>query len=73
MEWTPTGWVSSVMVSRLQPGLTVLSYDDLFDRYTAAVPADGQASAEDATGVERDIIAPLNEELTRRSRQRRRG
>ena len=57
----------------LQPDLTKLSYDDLFDRYKAAVAALGQARAEDAARIERDIIAPLNEELTRRSRLRRRG
>jgi hypothetical protein len=61
------------MVTGLQPDLTMLSYDDLFDRYKAAVTAIGQASAEDAARIERDIIAPLNEELTRRSHGRRPG
>ena len=61
------------MVTGLQPDLTRLSYDDLFDRYKAAVAALGQASAEEAARIERDIIAPLNEELTRRSRLRRRS
>jgi hypothetical protein len=61
------------MVAGLLPDLTRLSYDDLFDRYKAAVAALGQASAEEAARIERDIIAPLNEELTRRSRLRRRG
>jgi hypothetical protein len=61
------------MVTGLQPDLTTLSYDDLFDRYKAAITALGQASAEDAARIERDIIAPLNEELTRRSRVRRPG
>jgi hypothetical protein len=53
--------------------LTLLSYDELFDRYRAAVAAMHDASAEDAARIERDIIVPLNEELTRRSRLRRRG
>jgi hypothetical protein len=61
------------MVTSLQADLTRLSYDDLFDRYKTAVAALGQAGAEDAARIERDIIAPLNEELTRRSRLRRRG
>jgi hypothetical protein len=61
------------MVIGLQPDLTMLSYDDLFDRYRAAVAALGQGSAEDAARIERDIIAPLNDELTRRSRVRRPG
>jgi hypothetical protein len=61
------------MVAGLLPDLTRLSYDDLFDRYKAAVAALGQASAEEAARIERDIIAPLNEELTRRSRLRRRS
>ena len=73
VEWPSTGLVSDVMVTGLQPDLTLLSYDDLFDRYKAAVAALSQASAEDAARIERDTIAPLNEELTRRSRQRRRG
>jgi hypothetical protein len=61
------------MVNGLQPDLTKLSYDDLFDRYKAAVAALSQARAEDAARIERDMIAPLNEELTRRSRLRRQG
>jgi hypothetical protein len=61
------------MVAGLLPDLTRLSYDDLFDRYKAAVAALGQASAEEAARIEREIIAALNEELTRRSRLRRRG
>jgi hypothetical protein len=61
------------MVTGLQSDLTRLTYDDLFDRYKAATAALGQAGAEDATRIERDIIAPLNEELTRRARLRRRG
>ena len=48
----------------MQTDLTLLSYDDLFDRYKAAVAAVGQASAEDAARIERDIIVALNEELT---------
>jgi hypothetical protein len=57
----------------LQPDLSLLSYDDLFARYKAAVAALNHAGPEDAARIERDLIAPLNEELTRRSRQRRRG
>ena len=60
-------------VAGLQPDLTLLSYDDLFTRYKAAVAALNQAGAADAARIERDLIAPLNEELTRRSRQRPRG
>jgi hypothetical protein len=73
VEWLSTDLVIDVMVSPLQTDLTLLSYDDLFDRYTAAVAARDQASAADSARIERDIIAPLNEELTRRSHLRRRG
>jgi hypothetical protein len=65
--------VIDVVVTGLQTDLTLLSYDDLFDRYKAAVVAVGPASAEDAARIEQDIIVPLNEELTRRSRLRHRG
>jgi hypothetical protein len=51
----------------LPPDLTLLSYDELFDRYRAAVAAWRVASTGDADRIERDLIAPLNEELTRRS------
>jgi hypothetical protein len=61
------------MVTGLQPDLTRLSYDDLFERYKAAVAALGQANRDDAARIERDIIVPLNDELTRRSQLRRRG
>jgi hypothetical protein len=61
------------MVTWLHPDLTLLSYDKLFDRYNAAVGAVGHESAQHAARIERDIISPLDEELTRRSRQRRRG
>jgi hypothetical protein len=61
------------MVSGLHTDLTLLSYDELFDRYKAALTAVAQASPEDAARLERDNITPLNEELTRRSRVRRRG
>jgi hypothetical protein len=69
----PTRILIAVMVSGLQPDLTRLSYDELFERYRAAVAALGQANGDDATRIERDIIVPLNDELTRRSRLRRRG
>jgi hypothetical protein len=61
------------MVTGLQTDLTLLSYDDLFDRYKAAMADVGEASGPDAARIERDIIVPLNEELTRRSRLRRRA
>jgi hypothetical protein len=64
--------VIDVRVTGLQPDLTLLSYDDLFSRESRGGGLN-QASAEDAGRIERDSITPLNEELTRRSRQRRRG
>ena len=72
LEWRHA-CVIGVRVTRLRPDLAVLSYDELFDRYKTAVAALDQAGTEDAARIERDIIAPLNEELTRRSRLRRRG
>ena len=65
--------VIGVRLHGLPPDLTLLSYDQLFDRYKAAVAALRDASTEEAARIERDIIAPLNEELTRRSGLRRRG
>jgi hypothetical protein len=73
VEWPTTGLVVDVVVTGLPTDLTLLSYDDLFDRYKAAVAAVGQARAKDAARIEEDIIVPLNEELARRSRLRRRG
>ena len=67
------GLVSGVRVTGLQPDLSLLSYDDLFARYKAAVAALNHAGPGTAARIERDLIAPLNEELTRRSRQRRPG
>jgi hypothetical protein len=57
----------------LQTDLTVLSYDDWFDPYKPVVAAVGRTSPQDAARLEGDIIVPLNDELTRRSRLRRRG
>jgi hypothetical protein len=56
------------MLYGLATDLTVLSYDELFDRYKTAVAALRDASKQDTARIERDVIAPLNEELTRRSR-----
>jgi hypothetical protein len=56
--------VIGVVVTGLQPNLTRASYDDLFERYEAAVVALGQANRDDAARIERDIIVPLNDELT---------
>jgi hypothetical protein len=46
-----------------------LSYDELFERYKAATAGQRHASPADAARIERDIIVPLDEELTRRSRE----
>jgi hypothetical protein len=61
------------MVTELKPDLTVLTYDDLFKRYTAAVAALGRVSVEDAARFRVEVIDPLNDELTRRSLQNHTG
>jgi hypothetical protein len=65
--------ISDVIVTGLQLDLSLLSYDDLFDQYQAAVASRREASAVDAARIEQEVITPLNEELTRRARQQHRG
>jgi hypothetical protein len=65
--------VIAVILARLSSDLTTLSYDELFALHKAAVTSLRGAAPADATRIEQDIVVPLREEFTRRSRLRRKG